>query len=236
MYHPEKTFLLFGKSQLGFLAITMVMMLNSNAPSTITDKFQNDSTELTQIIRLTIVLNRAWNIHDPYLDYEQSDDNPLKLHDRILIPLKANIKHVAEVDDYSGSAYGAASGEGAVRTNAAGLQEPVASSVVRTREAEVRTENNRDIVIFTINIRQQSIKHGSSTDTCDLLKSLVPCETVSERNLLADVAKIVDKNKICKRKDKISRKIVTDSLLASGYTVSICKSRWEKTSTYRAGN
>ncbi|KAI3782038.1 hypothetical protein L2E82_12070 [Cichorium intybus] len=34
----------------------------------------------------------AWNIHDPYLDYEQSDGNPLKLHDRILIPLEANLE------------------------------------------------------------------------------------------------------------------------------------------------
>ncbi|KAJ0453854.1 hypothetical protein HanIR_Chr15g0733761 [Helianthus annuus] len=76
---------------------------------------------------------------------------------------------------------------------------------------------------------------SSSTDACDPLKSLVVCESVFERNLLADVAKIVDKNKICKKKDEISRKIVTDGLLAAGYSVSICKSRWEKTSTYPAG-
>ncbi|KAM0028383.1 hypothetical protein Hdeb2414_s0019g00551001 [Helianthus debilis subsp. tardiflorus] len=80
-----------------------------------------------------------------------------------------------------------------------------------------------------------SHNHSSSTDACDPLKSLVLCETVSERNLLADVAKIVDKHKICKRKDEISRKIVIDGLLGFGYTVSICESRWEKTSTYPAG-
>lgn len=80
-----------------------------------------------------------------------------------------------------------------------------------------------------------SNNHSSSTDACDPLKSLVLCETVSERNLLADAAKVVDKNKICKRKDEISRKIVSDGLLATGYAVSICKSRWEKTSTYPAG-
>ncbi|KAJ0699118.1 hypothetical protein HanRHA438_Chr10g0435701 [Helianthus annuus] len=80
-----------------------------------------------------------------------------------------------------------------------------------------------------------SHNHSSSTDACDPLKSLVLCETVFERNLLADVAKIVDKHKICKRKDEISRKIVIDGLLGFGYTVSICKSRWEKTSTYPAG-
>lgn len=80
-----------------------------------------------------------------------------------------------------------------------------------------------------------SNNNNSLADVCDPLKSLVLCETVYERNMLADVAKIVDKNKICKRKDEISRKIVTDGLVATGYTVSICKSRWEKTSTYPAG-
>ncbi|XP_071738213.1 uncharacterized protein [Rutidosis leptorrhynchoides] len=77
--------------------------------------------------------------------------------------------------------------------------------------------------------------NSSLADIFDPLKSLVVCETVYERNMLADVAKIVEKNKICKRKDEISRKIVTDGLLATGYTVSICKSRWDKTSTYPAG-
>ncbi|KAD4584450.1 hypothetical protein E3N88_22051 [Mikania micrantha] len=76
---------------------------------------------------------------------------------------------------------------------------------------------------------------GNSINTLDPLKSLVLCETVFERNLLADAAKIVDKNKICKKKDEISLKIVTDGLLAAGYDVSICKSRWEKSTTYPAG-
>ncbi|PWA80291.1 PDDEXK-like protein [Artemisia annua] len=58
---------------------------------------------------------------------------------------------------------------------------------------------------------------------CDLLK----------RNLLADVAKMVfDKNK---RRDEISRKMVVDGLLGCGYAVAVCKSRWDKTSTYPAG-
>lgn len=66
-------------------------------------------------------------------------------------------------------------------------------------------------------------------------QSMVLCACVSERNLLADVAKIVDKNKIGKRKDDFCRKIVTDGLLALGYDASICKSRWEKSSSYPAG-
>lgn len=61
------------------------------------------------------------------------------------------------------------------------------------------------------------------------------CASVCERNLLADTAKIVEKNKICKRKDDFCRKLVTDGLLALGYDASICKSRWEKSSFYPAG-
>ncbi|KAL3647806.1 hypothetical protein CASFOL_008774 [Castilleja foliolosa] len=69
----------------------------------------------------------------------------------------------------------------------------------------------------------------------DVLKSLVPCSSVSERNLLADIAKIVDKNKISKHKDEICRKIVADGLIAIGYKASICRSKWEKTSSFLAG-
>ncbi|KAB5568322.1 hypothetical protein DKX38_002115 [Salix brachista] len=76
---------------------------------------------------------------------------------------------------------------------------------------------------------------SSSAEACEILKGLVPCASVCERNLLADTAKIVDKNKISKRKDDVCRKIVTDGLLGLGYDASICKSRWEKASCYPAG-
>ncbi|XP_052169960.1 uncharacterized protein LOC127786534 [Diospyros lotus] len=76
---------------------------------------------------------------------------------------------------------------------------------------------------------------SSSGDACEVLKSLVPCASVSERNLLADTSKIVEKNKISKRKDDYCRKIVRDGLLALGYDASICKSRWEKSPSHPAG-
>jgi len=66
-------------------------------------------------------------------------------------------------------------------------------------------------------------------------QGLVPCASVCERNLLADTAKIVEKNKICKRKDEFCRKVVTDGLSALGYDASICKSHWEKSPSYPAG-
>lgn len=72
-------------------------------------------------------------------------------------------------------------------------------------------------------------------EACETLKGLAACVSVYERNLLADTAKIVEKNKICKRKDNFCRKIVTDSLLTLGYDASICKSRWEKSPSYPAG-
>lgn len=74
-----------------------------------------------------------------------------------------------------------------------------------------------------------------SGDSSETLKSLTPCASVAQRNLLADTSKIVEKNnKICKRKDEL-RKIVVEGLLLIGYDASICKSRWEKSSSYPAG-
>lgn len=73
-----------------------------------------------------------------------------------------------------------------------------------------------------------------SGDSFETLKSLTPCANVSQRNLLADTSNIVEKNKVCKRKDEL-RKIVAEGLLLIGYDASICKSRWEKSSSYPAG-
>lgn len=66
-------------------------------------------------------------------------------------------------------------------------------------------------------------------------QSLVPCVCVSERNLLADTAKIIERHKINKRKDGFCRKTVADGLTALGYDASICKSKWEKSSSFLAG-
>ncbi|KAG5554593.1 hypothetical protein RHGRI_012230 [Rhododendron griersonianum] len=79
-----------------------------------------------------------------------------------------------------------------------------------------------------------SVTAPSSGDSLDMLKDLIPCASVAERNLLADTSKIVEKNKACKRKDDL-RKIVTDGLLLLGHDASICKSRWEKSPSFPAG-
>lgn len=67
-----------------------------------------------------------------------------------------------------------------------------------------------------------------------IIQSLIPCATVVERNLLADISQIVEKNKACKSKNDL-RKIVTDELLKLGYNASICKSKWEKAPSVPAG-
>ena len=66
-------------------------------------------------------------------------------------------------------------------------------------------------------------------------QSLILCASVTERNLLADTAKIVEKNnKIHKMKNDL-RKVVTDALTSLGYDSSICKSKWDKSPSYPAG-
>ncbi|KAK7279295.1 hypothetical protein RJT34_24342 [Clitoria ternatea] len=76
---------------------------------------------------------------------------------------------------------------------------------------------------------------SSATDATDSLKSLIPCASVVERNLLADVARMVEKNgKSFKRKDDL-RRMIADGLSSLGYDSSICKSKWDKTSSCPAG-
>uniref|UniRef100_A0A7N0TTF8 Uncharacterized protein n=1 Tax=Kalanchoe fedtschenkoi TaxID=63787 RepID=A0A7N0TTF8_KALFE len=79
-----------------------------------------------------------------------------------------------------------------------------------------------------------SISSSSPVDVGDFLKSLISCGSVAERNLLADTSRIVEKNKLIKRKDDL-REIVADGLSSAGYDASICKSRWDKSPAYPAG-
>ncbi|MCD7452783.1 hypothetical protein HAX54_018136 [Datura stramonium] len=72
-------------------------------------------------------------------------------------------------------------------------------------------------------------------DACEILKSLVSCPSLFERNVLADITKVIEKNRTVKRKDTSIRKMVVDGLLAVGYDASICESRWEKTPSTPAG-
>ncbi|OMO99667.1 hypothetical protein COLO4_13171 [Corchorus olitorius] len=96
--------------------------------------------------------------------------------------------------------------------------------------------NSNDSSDDEFDVFGESINGGSSPpDACDTLKSLVPCSSVVERNLLADTAMIVEKNKNCKRKDDL-RKIVTDGLVSLGYNSSICLSKWDKTPSFPAGD
>lgn len=61
------------------------------------------------------------------------------------------------------------------------------------------------------------------------------CASMNERNVLADTAKIVAEKKTCKRKDEL-RKVVIEGLMALGYDAAICKSKWEKSPSFPAGN
>ncbi|WVY96958.1 hypothetical protein V8G54_029109 [Vigna mungo] len=95
--------------------------------------------------------------------------------------------------------------------------------------------NSNDSSDEELDIFGESISSGSFGEASDALKSLIPCASVVERNLLADTSKIVDNNsKVYKRKDDL-RKIVTESLSSLGYDSSICTSKWDKTPSFPAG-
>ncbi|KAL8162745.1 hypothetical protein V2J09_014234 [Rumex salicifolius] len=96
--------------------------------------------------------------------------------------------------------------------------------------------NNNDSSDEEFDFWSESATNSASYgDLIDVIKSLVPCTSMVERNLLADTAKIVEQqSKSSKRKDEL-RSIVTESLSTLGYDASICKSRWEKSSSYPAG-
>lgn len=75
----------------------------------------------------------------------------------------------------------------------------------------------------------------NNTDPTEFLKSLIPSASVAEKILLSNTAKIVEKNnKVYQRKDEL-KKMVNDGLSSLGYDSSICKSKWDKTSSYPAG-
>ncbi|KFK23657.1 hypothetical protein AALP_AAs70636U000200 [Arabis alpina] len=69
-------------------------------------------------------------------------------------------------------------------------------------------------------------------DAYDHFKSLIPCESITEKNLLSDTTKILEK----KNKSKTDlKKIVVNGLLSLGYDSSICKSKWDKSRSIPAG-
>ncbi|KAG0464746.1 hypothetical protein HPP92_018910 [Vanilla planifolia] len=79
-----------------------------------------------------------------------------------------------------------------------------------------------------------SVAAGHSGDAVEILRGLVPCASITERNLLADASKIVEKSKIVKGKTDF-RKIASVGLRDLGYDASICKSFWEKSPSFPAG-
>ncbi|CAH8376201.1 unnamed protein product [Eruca vesicaria subsp. sativa] len=72
----------------------------------------------------------------------------------------------------------------------------------------------------------------SSGEACVMLKSLVLSRSLYERNLMTDVTKIVETSK---RKDQSCLKNLVSTLVSLGYDAAICKSRWEKSSSYPSG-
>lgn len=82
-------------------------------------------------------------------------------------------------------------------------------------------------------------------EVCDILKSIVPCASVWERNLLADASKLVEAashegNIVCKDRQECTngciRRAVMNRLRSSGYNAAVCKSRWDQATGYPSGD
>ncbi|KAL9262707.1 hypothetical protein AKJ16_DCAP02534 [Drosera capensis] len=73
------------------------------------------------------------------------------------------------------------------------------------------------------------------TDATKILESLVACSSAAEWNLLTETSMIIEQNKACKGKHEL-RKLVTDRLSDSGFDASICRSRWDKSPSFPAGD
>ncbi|KAG1334039.1 hypothetical protein COCNU_03G001580 [Cocos nucifera] len=75
----------------------------------------------------------------------------------------------------------------------------------------------------------------TSSDAAEVVKGLVLCTSVAERNLLADASNIMENfTKMGKGKED-SRRAIADGLRALGYDAAVCKSRWEKSPSFPAG-
>ncbi|XP_008775235.1 uncharacterized protein LOC103695641 [Phoenix dactylifera] len=75
----------------------------------------------------------------------------------------------------------------------------------------------------------------TSSDAAEVVKGLVLCTSVAERNLLADASNIMENFTKMGRGKEDSRRAVADGLRALGYDAAVCKSRWEKCPSFPAG-
>ncbi|KAL6647266.1 hypothetical protein ACP70R_014703 [Stipagrostis hirtigluma subsp. patula] len=79
---------------------------------------------------------------------------------------------------------------------------------------------------------------AAAGDASELLKGLVQCASVAERNLLADASRIAErcgKGSGGGRKKADVRRAVADGLRALGYDAAVCRSRWDKAPSHPAG-
>ncbi|KAL9227547.1 hypothetical protein vseg_003225 [Gypsophila vaccaria] len=137
----------------------------------------------------------------------------------------------------------AAEKEAATATAAETMFEPSSvclAKMVQNFIEESNNDNNKHhsrnrCNCFNANGSDDSDGEGGDADVTGFLKNLVACGSVNERNLVAETARVVaEMSKGCKRKDEL-RKLVVDGLTAVGYDVAICKSKWEKSPSFPAG-
>ncbi|KAF0909093.1 hypothetical protein E2562_031349 [Oryza meyeriana var. granulata] len=80
-----------------------------------------------------------------------------------------------------------------------------------------------------------AVASAAAGDALEALKGLVQSASVAERNLLADASRIAERCRKGGKKKADVRRAVADGLAALGYDAAVCRSRWDKTPSYPAG-
>ncbi|KAG8098544.1 hypothetical protein GUJ93_ZPchr0013g37668 [Zizania palustris] len=96
-------------------------------------------------------------------------------------------------------------------------------------------ESDDDEDFFLPSNHSSALALAAAGDTLESLKGLVQSASVVERNLLADASRIAERCGKSNRGKAEGRRAVADGLRALGYDAAVCRSRWEKTSSYPAG-
>ncbi|KAG8096022.1 hypothetical protein GUJ93_ZPchr0013g34891 [Zizania palustris] len=76
---------------------------------------------------------------------------------------------------------------------------------------------------------------AATSDAAETIKGLVPCASLRERNLLADVSTLVERHRAAGTRKRDLLRLVTASLRAAGHDAAVCLSRWDKSSSHPKG-
>ncbi|XP_006651904.2 uncharacterized protein LOC102719373 [Oryza brachyantha] len=166
---------------------------------------------------------------------------------RLLVRVSASERLAGDGKEREGEKVSAGAGGGEVEAGSVGLDRMVLSfmedsaAVERPQRGRCNCfngsnyEESDDEEDFFLPSDHSAPASATAGDALDTLKGLVQSASVAERNLLADASRIAERCGKSYKSKAECRRAVADGLRALGYDAAVCRSRWEKTSSYPAG-